>query len=208
MMKDIVRIISADYGNILNHILFGFNVIEKKPVVKRLNRQAYVLTPISSLLAKSGYKVYTHILGVSLPRLPESMLGKIEKCIPWCSTKCNFKYRQRCREKETKTEIDAFVFNDEKEACVIEHASEIGSLCWDMVKVYKFLTSQKDFSSCLFLTWLDMQNEEHAKILDATRNLGKMLFDELIGKKNWSTLYITYKIEEGNLVFGGLYTKK
>jgi len=196
MIKDLIRIILNDYENVRDHIVFGFNVMGIKLIKGKLNPQSYVLTPISNALAKSGYKVYTHTLGVNLSRLPESISKDIMKCIPWCSTICKPKYRERCLERETETEIDAFVFDSEKEACVIEHASNIGGLCWDMVKVYKFITSRKGFSSCLFLTWLDINNEEHKKTAEVTVSLGKMLFDELIGKENWSIIYITYEVKE------------
>ena len=195
-----VHIITDNYEYVLNHIVFGLNVMGKQLVKGKFNWQSYVLTPVSNLLAKSGYKVYTHILGLNLPKLPESISEDVKKCVPWCSTKCNPKYRKRCLEKETETEIDAFVFGSEEEACVIEHASEIGDLCWDMVKVYKFVTSRKGFSSCLFLTWADINNEEHTKIAEATISLGKMLFDGLLGKENWSIIYITYEVKGGNVL--------
>ena len=171
----------------------------KELVKGKLNWQSYVLTPISNILAKSGYKVYTHILGVNLPKLPKSISEDVKKCLQgWCNT-CDPKYRKRCLEKETQTEIDALVFGSDKEACVIEHATEIGELCWDMVKVYKFITSQKGFSSCLFLTWADIHKEEHTKIVEVTTSLGKTLFDELIGKENWSIIYITYEVKDGDV---------
>ena len=195
-----VHIISDNYEDVLDHIIFGFNIMSKDLVKGKLNWQSYVLTPVTNLLAKSGYKGYTHILGVKLPKLPESISEDVKRRIPWCSTKCNLKYRKRCLEKETETEIDAFVFGSKKKACVIEHATEIGGLCWDMVKVYKFMTSRKGFSSCLFLTWADINNEEHTEITELTMSLGKMLFDELIGKENWSIIYITYEMKEGNVL--------
>lgn len=205
VIDDIVRIIRADYTNILDHVNFGLDVVNKKLVEGKTNWQSYVLTPVSNTLAKSGYKVYTHILGVSVAKLPESILENVKKGVEWCDT-CND--IKGCLEEEAETEIDAFVFGDnEEKACVIEHASDIGSLCWDMVKLCKFITSRKGFSSCLFLTWVDTNDTDHRKMMDVTTSLGKILFDNLIGSENWEIIYIPY-VEEENFLFNKtFYTK-
>jgi len=198
MIDDLLRIIDDNNEDIVDQVTKGFNVVKKLGRFMT-NRQCYILTPISTLLAKSGYGVYTHILGAYLPKLPTKISEEVKSIVSWCkSPPCAPKFTDRCLNKATSSEIDALVLSD-ADICAIEHASEIGALCWDMVKLYKLVTSRKGISACLFLTWYDVKSDEHSRFAETLLRLGKMLFDNSIGKEKWAVIYIPYSIEKSTL---------
>ena len=193
LLEDILRILKESKEDLNSQVVDGFQIIRKTFGKMRENWQSYVLTPISIVLGKSDYQVYTHVLGVKIPRIEAETSKRIKEIIPWCETTCNPKYKARCLERSTTSEIDSIIVKNSK-VCFMEHARNLGGLCWDMVKLFKISASQ-DATSCLFFTWYDLHDAMHREYADNLTNLGKMLFNDTIGENNWATVYLPYLIE-------------
>jgi len=191
VLDNVLQIIDHDKEKFLEEAIKGFSLIEKLRKTRK-NWQSCILTPVITILANSGYSVYTNILGVRLPKLQTNVAENVKNIVSWCkSPPCSPRYRDRCLNKDTTSEIDAVVTKDDN-ICAIEHASYISALCWDMVKLYKLASSRNDISACLFLTWLDTSDEEDERYAESLVRLGNMLFNSSIGKDKWAIGYVLY----------------
>ena len=193
MLEHILTILEENKEDLKSQVVDGFHIIRKTFGKMRENWQSYVLTPVSIILGKSDYRVYTHIQGVRIPRIPPAVSESIREIVPWCETTCNPRYRERCLVRTTISEIDAIVIKNSN-VCYMEHATKLGGLCWDMVKLFK-VTSSQDSTACLFLTWYDLYDEKHKESANILINLGKRLFDSTIGEDNWAILFLPFSVE-------------
>ena len=193
MLEPILTILEENKESLKSQIVDGFHVIRKTFGKMRENWQSYVLTPVSNILGKSDYSVYTHIQGVRIPRIPPPVSESIKEIVPWCETTCNPRYRERCLEKITTSEIDSIIVKNSN-VCFMEHATNLGGLCWDIVKLFK-ISSLQGSTACLFLTWYDLNDEKYKEYSNILINLGKGLFDNAIGEDNWAILFLPFSIE-------------
>lgn len=193
LLKHILKILEENTESLQSQAVDGFQVIRKTFGRMRENWQSYVLTPVSIILGKSNYSVYTHISGVRIPSIPTAVSDRIKEIVPWCETTCDPKYRKRCLAINTISEIDAIVIKD-LDVCFMEHSAKLGGLCWDIVKLFKLSTSQ-DSTACLFLTWYDLYDQKHKEYASILINLGKSLFNSTIGEDNWAILFLPFSVE-------------
>lgn len=197
MLEHILTILEENKESLESEIVDGFNIIRKTFGKMRENWQSYVLTPVSIILGRSNYHIYAHVTGVRIPKIPVAVSESIREIVPWCETTCNQRYRERCLVRTTISEIDAIIMKN-KNVCFLEHATKLGGLCWDMVKLFKISSSQSS-TACLFLTWYDPYDERHKEYATILMNLGKRLFSSTIGEDNWAIIFIPFSVENGVL---------
>ena len=197
MLNEILEVVDANNEQLTSEVVNGFNIVNNTFSKVRKNWQSYVLTPFISLLRKSGFHAYTHIQGVKIPAIPHDYYDVIQRIVPFCNSECNQKYRERCLEKSTTSEIDALVIRDTN-VCLIEHATNVGGLCWDIVKLFK-LSYYNKINSCLFMTWYNTEDESHLENSKMIINLGENIFNPNLGEKNWAIIFLPYFIEEESL---------